>query len=92
MAGNRAALDNPGLTPGQGKDSLMVRRALPMTVIIGIGNADRGDDAVGLVVARKVRDAAPAGVTVTELDGDQLALLPGAAVTSRLRRRHPVFG
>jgi len=46
-----------------------------MTLVIGIGNADRGDDAVGLDVARKVRDAAPAGVTVTELDGDQLALL-----------------
>jgi hydrogenase maturation protease len=46
-----------------------------MTLIIGIGNADRGDDAAGLMVARKVRDAAPAGVTVTELDGDQLALL-----------------
>ena len=46
-----------------------------MTLVIGIGNADRGDDAVGLTVARKVRDAAPDGVTVTELDGDQLALL-----------------
>lgn len=46
-----------------------------MTLIIGIGNADRGDDAVGLVVARKIRDAAPAGVSVTELDGDQLGLL-----------------
>jgi hydrogenase maturation protease len=46
-----------------------------MTLIIGIGNADRGDDAVGLMVARKIRDAAPAGVTVTELDGDQLGLL-----------------
>ena len=46
-----------------------------MTLVIGIGNADRGDDAVGLVVARHVRDAAPPGVTVVELDGDQLALL-----------------
>jgi hydrogenase maturation protease len=46
-----------------------------MTLIIGIGNADRGDDAVGLMVARMVRDAAPPGVSVTELDGDQLALL-----------------
>lgn len=46
-----------------------------MTLVIGIGNPDRGDDAVGLEVARKVRDAAPDGVTVTELDGDQLALL-----------------
>ncbi len=46
-----------------------------MTLVIGIGNADRGDDAVGLIVATKVRDAAPAGVTVTELGGDQLGLL-----------------
>ncbi len=46
-----------------------------MILVIGIGNADRGDDAVGLVVARHVRDAAPPGVTVVELDGDQLALL-----------------
>jgi hydrogenase maturation protease len=46
-----------------------------MSVVIGIGNPDRGDDAVGLVVAAMVRDAAPAGVTVTELDGDQLGLL-----------------
>jgi hydrogenase maturation protease len=45
-----------------------------MTLVIGIGDADRGDDAVGLVVARHVRDAAPPGVTVIELDGDQLAL------------------
>jgi hydrogenase maturation protease len=46
-----------------------------MTLVIGIGTADRGDDAVGLVVARHVRNAAPPGVTVIELDGDQLALL-----------------
>jgi hydrogenase maturation protease len=46
-----------------------------MTLVIGIGNPDRGDDAVGLVVARRVRAAAPAEVAVIELDGDQLALL-----------------
>jgi hydrogenase maturation protease len=46
-----------------------------MKLVIGVGNPDRGDDAVGLVVARKVRDAAPPDVTVTELDGDQLRLL-----------------
>jgi len=46
-----------------------------MTLVIGIGNPDRGDDAAGLAVARTVRAAAPAGVTVVELDGDQLALL-----------------
>ena len=46
-----------------------------MTLVIGIGNLDRGDDAAGLVAARKVRAAAPAGVAVVELDGDQIALL-----------------
>jgi Ni,Fe-hydrogenase maturation factor len=46
-----------------------------MTLVIGIGNPDRGDDAAGLAVARNVRAAAPAGVAVIELDGDQLALL-----------------
>ncbi len=46
-----------------------------MTLIIGLGNPDRGDDAAGLAVARGVRRAAPPGVTVTDVDGDQLALL-----------------
>jgi hydrogenase maturation protease len=46
-----------------------------MTLVIGLGNADRGDDAVGLAVAAAIRRAAPPGVTVTELAGDQLDLL-----------------
>ena len=47
-----------------------------MSLVIGIGNADRGDDAAGLLVARRVRAATPRReVTVTELIGDQLALL-----------------
>jgi hydrogenase maturation protease len=46
-----------------------------MRLVIGVGNPDRGDDAAGLAVARRVRDAAPPDVTVTELDGDQLKLL-----------------
>jgi hydrogenase maturation protease len=46
------------------------------TLLIGIGNPDRGDDAVGVAVARKVREATPRrDVTVAELIGDQLALL-----------------
>jgi len=47
----------------------------PMTLVIGIGNPDRGDDAAGLAVASEVRAAAPADIAVIELDGDQLALL-----------------
>jgi hydrogenase maturation protease len=47
-----------------------------MTLVIGIGNPDRGDDAAGLAVARRVRAAATRrDVIVAELIGDQLALL-----------------
>jgi hydrogenase maturation protease len=47
-----------------------------MILVIGIGNPTRGDDAAGLLVARHIREAAsPREVTVTELAGDQLALL-----------------
>ncbi len=44
-------------------------------LVIGVGNHDRGDDAVGLAVAERIRAAAPRGVGVMMLDGDQLALL-----------------
>jgi hydrogenase maturation protease len=44
-------------------------------LVIGVGNHDRGDDAVGLAVAERVRAAAPSGVGVIMLEGDQLALL-----------------
>ncbi len=47
-----------------------------MTLVIGIGNADRSDDAAGLAVARRVRAATTRrNVSVAELIGDQLALL-----------------
>ncbi|WP_300612239.1 hydrogenase maturation protease [Trebonia sp.] len=47
-----------------------------MILLIGIGNPDRGDDAAGLAVARKIRAATvPGQVVVRELIGDQLALL-----------------
>jgi hydrogenase maturation protease len=46
-----------------------------MRLVIGIGNPDRGDDGVGLAVARAIRDAAPRDVAVREMDGDQLRLL-----------------
>jgi hydrogenase maturation protease len=45
-------------------------------LVIGIGNPDRGDDAAGLAVARRVRAAVqPGKVIVRELVGDQLGLL-----------------
>jgi len=47
-----------------------------MILVIGIGNADRGDDAAGLAVAKRIRAATlPGEVTVLELAGDQLALI-----------------
>lgn len=46
-----------------------------VTLVLGIGNADRGDDAVGLVVARRLRGRVPAGVVVREHGGDGAALL-----------------
>jgi hydrogenase maturation protease len=44
-------------------------------LLIGIGNAFRGDDAVGLHVARLVAERRLAGVTVTEESGEGVALL-----------------
>lgn len=44
-------------------------------LVIGIGNPDRGDDAVGLHVARRVAAAALPDVTVIEATGDALALM-----------------
>jgi hydrogenase maturation protease len=44
-------------------------------LVIGIGNPDRGDDAVGLVVARELQQAVPMGVTVLEHRGDAADLV-----------------
>ena len=43
--------------------------------LIGVGNAFRGDDGVGLEVARKVRALACPGVTVLEQSGEGTALI-----------------
>jgi hydrogenase maturation protease len=44
-------------------------------IVIGVGNAWRGDDAAGLAVARRLRELAPAGVQVREVEGDASALV-----------------
>lgn len=44
-------------------------------LIIGVGNDDRGDDAVGLLVAREVAQLGLAGVEVVESQGDVSQLL-----------------
>ena len=47
----------------------------PRTLIIGLGNEYRRDDAVGLVVARRLRQAAPKSVRVLEETGEGASLL-----------------
>ena len=47
----------------------------PRTLIIGLGNEYRRDDAVGLVVARRLRQAAPKSVGVLEETGEGASLL-----------------
>ena len=43
--------------------------------VIGVGNAFRGDDGVGLLVARQVGELALPGVTVLEQSGEGAALM-----------------
>jgi hydrogenase maturation protease len=43
--------------------------------VIGIGNALRGDDAAGLLVARRVRDLDEPGVEVVMLEGEPTRLI-----------------
>ncbi len=45
-------------------------------LVLGIGNPDRGDDAVGRLIARSLRTQVPADVRVVEQDGEATALLP----------------
>jgi hydrogenase maturation protease len=48
-----------------------------LQLIIGIGNEYRGDDAVGLIVARRLRGRLADSVTVLEQSGDGAALMGG---------------
>ncbi len=53
----------------------------PRCIVLGLGNPDRGDDAAGREVARRLRGTLPECVTVAEADGetsDLLARLDGA--------------
>jgi hydrogenase maturation protease len=50
-------------------------RAAGPIVVIGLGNVFRSDDAAGLLVARAVRERAPAGVRVVEREGEPVELL-----------------
>ena len=44
-------------------------------IVIGVGNAWRGDDGAGLAVARRLAELSPAGVEVHEIEGDATALM-----------------
>jgi hydrogenase maturation protease len=44
-------------------------------IVIGVGNAWRGDDAAGLEVVRRLDDLALAGVEVREVEGDASVLV-----------------
>jgi hydrogenase maturation protease len=52
-----------------------VKHRLGVRVVIGIGNAWRGDDAAGLAVARRLRTCRPPGLRVVEREGEPLDLL-----------------
>ena len=47
----------------------------PITVVIGIGNEYRGDDAVGIVVARRLRAQLPHEIKIIEAGGEGASLL-----------------
>jgi hydrogenase maturation protease len=49
--------------------------AVAATGVLGIGNCDRGDDAVGRIVARLLHRRAPATVRIVEHDGEATAVL-----------------
>jgi len=46
-----------------------------MTVVIGVGNPDRGDDGAGRAVARRLRGLSPPGVEVRECEGEATSLI-----------------
>lgn len=45
------------------------------TIVIGLGNPDRGDDAAGREVARRLRETGLLSADILELDGEATALL-----------------
>ena len=44
-------------------------------LVVGIGNALRGDDGAGLAVARRLRERSAPGIRVSELESDAIGLL-----------------
>ena len=48
---------------------------MPKTIIIGIGNEFRGDDAAGLVIARRLRSAVGESALILEHNGEGASLM-----------------
>jgi hydrogenase maturation protease len=44
-------------------------------LIIGVGNMFRGDDAAGLIVARRLRDRISQDISIVEVGGDPLSIM-----------------
>lgn len=49
--------------------------AKPRVLIIGVGNDYRGDDAVGLIVARRLREQLPDDIQIIEQSGEGATLI-----------------
>ncbi len=47
----------------------------PRILVVGVGNPDRGDDGVGPMVARRLRECALPEAVIMERSGDALALM-----------------
>lgn len=52
--------------------------------MIGVGNWFRGDDAVGLLVAERVREAGPPAVEVVEVEGEPTSMIEAWEGASRV--------
>lgn len=57
------------------RDTLPEARGRAKLKVVGIGNAWRSDDAVGLVVARRLREVLPNSIEVLEREGEPTGLI-----------------
>jgi hydrogenase maturation protease len=57
------------------RDAFPDARGRASLKVVGIGNAVRADDAVGLAVVRELRGTLPAGVEVLEREGEPTSLI-----------------
>ena len=57
------------------RDSFPEARRPALLKVVGVGNAWRGDDAVGLAVVERLRGRLPAGVALLEREGEPTSLI-----------------